>query len=370
MPIAGLEVGLPASLEEVDAGWLTTVLRTSGAIDGDTNVAAAVVEPFQVGVGLLGQLARVALTYDGGDGPATVIVKWPIDIPHQRGMADGVNAYEREVRFYTELAPRSALRTVGVHAAMITEDKSNSMIVMDDLSELRQGDRVNGMAWKEAITAIRTLARFHAGWHGSPELERFSEVWYSLAHPVYNVVLPQFIDAGWAPCQVHGAQMLDDELIALGNDWTGLLPAMQRQLTTSPTLIHSDWRADNMFLDDNGELVMIDFQLTGVGNGAYDVGYFVCQSLEREVRGGRERELVQFYVDELAANGVERNIDDIWFDVRVAIAFCFLYGIVSYAQYEHLPGEGQHVIDTILRRSTQGIIDTDAIAAVRSLPGA
>ena len=367
MPIAGLEVGLPASIDEVDAGWLTKVLRASGGIDADTTVVRADVEPFQVGVGLLGQLARADLAYEGGDGPPSLILKFPIDVPFQRGMADAMNVYEREARFYAELEPRSDLRAAKVHAAMINDDKSMSMIVMEDLSDLRQADRTSGVTWDEAVTAVQTLARFHAGWHDSPELEELSEVWYSLINPLYNVILPQFVEAGWEPCQRYRPDLLDDDLIAFGNDWSELLPAMQRQLTTSPTMIHADWRADNMFIDDQGELVMIDFQLTGVGNGAYDLGYFVCQSVEREVRAGRERELVQIYVDELAANGVVRDVDQMWFDFRVAIGFCFIYGIVSYAQYELLPGEGQHVIDTILRRSTAGITDVDAIAAVRSL---
>ncbi len=362
-----MEVGLPASLDDVDAAWLTSVLRTSGAIDASTTVATASVEPFQVGVGLLGQLARASMTYDGGDGPATVIVKWPIDVPHQRGMADAMNVYEREARFYTEVAPRSTLRAATAHASLIADDKSGCMIVLEVLSHLRQADRVNGVTWDEAVTAIRALARFHAGWHGSPELEAISEVWIALDNPLYKVVLPQFVDGGWEPCKRHKPDLLIEELIAFGDDWAELLPAMQRQLVTSPTLIHADWRADNMFFDDEGKVVMIDFQLIGVGNGAYDLGYFICQSIERNVRAGRERELVQVYVDELAANRVVRDADQVWFDFQVAIGFCFIYGIVSYAQYELLPGEGQQVVDTLLRRSTEGIIDTGAIAAVRSL---
>jgi hypothetical protein len=31
--IAGLEVGLPRSIDDVDAAWMTDVVRTSGAID-------------------------------------------------------------------------------------------------------------------------------------------------------------------------------------------------------------------------------------------------------------------------------------------------------------------------------------------------
>ena len=40
MPIAGLEVGLPATIDDVDATWMTAVLRTSGAIGSDTDQKA------------------------------------------------------------------------------------------------------------------------------------------------------------------------------------------------------------------------------------------------------------------------------------------------------------------------------------------
>ena len=95
----------------------------------------------------------------------------------------------------------------------------------------------------------------------------------------------------------------------------------------------------------------------------------MSQSLERAVRGGRERELCDRYTAELAAHGVERDADEVWNEFRVSIAFCLIYGVASYAEYENLPGEGQAVLETVLRRSTAGIVDVDAIAAARAIRG-
>ena len=144
---------------------------------------------------------------------------------------------------------------------------------------------------------------------------------------------------------------------------------MLEHLTSSPTLIHADWRADNMFINENGEIVVVDFQLVGVGNGAYDLAYFISQSVEREVRSGRERELVQIYVDMLAANGVDRDFDSVWFDFRVALGFCLAYGFASMAAFESLPGDGRSVAMSLLRRSAYGIVDLDAAGAVATLTG-
>ncbi len=366
--IAGLEVGLPTSMAEVTPAWMTSVLRTSGEIEDGTSVSTISIDPFMVGVGLLGQLARATMSYEGGSGPATVILKWPTDIPQMRGMADALNAYEREVRFYRELAPTSVLATPKVHAAMIDADKVHSMIVMEDLSGLRQGDRINGLTWEEAVIAVKTGAEFHAQWYESDRLAEFAECWYPLDVPVYNVILPQMFAGGWDNAQIHGAAHLNDELREFGNDWSELLPAMQKHLVTAPCLVHADWRADNMFVTDDGEgIITIDFQLAGVGNGAYDLAYFLACSTEREVRGGREKELVQIYVDTLAENSVERDFEQVWFDYRVAAGFHMIYGVTSFAAWDDFPDSSKEVLLALMRRNFQGIVDVDAIGAVRSL---
>ncbi len=366
--IAGLEVGLPTSMEEVDPEWMTAVLRTSGAIHQSTTVSTITTEPSQVGVGLLGQLARATMSYEGGSGPDTVILKWPTEIPQMRGIADALNAYEREVRFYRDVAPTSVLETPKVHASIINDDKSHSMIVMEDLSALRQGDRINGLTWDEAVVAVKTGARFHAEWYGSERLAEFGTWGYPLDTPVYNVVLPQMFAGGWETSQIQGAEYLDDEMTAFGNDWSELLPVMQKHLVTAPCLVHADWRADNMFVSaDEGGIITIDFQLVGVGNGVYDLAYFVACSLEREVRGGREKELVQIYIDTLAENGVEREFEEVWFDYRVAAGFHMIYGVSSFAAWDDFPESSREVLLTLMRRNFQGMADVDAIAAVRSL---
>ena len=133
--IAGLEVGLPRSIADVDTAWMTNVLRTSGAIDDATGVASMVVEPFAVGAGLLSLLYHASLAYSGGEpGPSTVIVKLPTTVPTQRGIADSLAFYPREIKFYREVAPRTPLTTPTVYAAMIDDVSTDFVVVMEDLS--------------------------------------------------------------------------------------------------------------------------------------------------------------------------------------------------------------------------------------------
>ncbi len=363
---AGIEIGLPADIDEVTAAWMTAALRTSGAIGADAEVSALRNEPYVAG-GLLSLLYRSTIESDDPGAPSTVIVKFPTDVPQLRNMADAVAVYGREVAFYRDIAPRSTIRMPTVHAAMSAEDASNSCIVMEDLARLRQPDRSAGMTWDDAVRGARALAAFHAGWQGSAELDELMETFMSIGSPLNRAVLPGVAAAGWPAAKVHRGHTLSADVVALGDMWVDALPRMLDQMELRPTLCHEDWRADNMFFDSDDNVVMIDPQLVGVCNGAFDLAYFISQSTEREMLAGRHGELVAEYLSVMAENGHDLDPDTFFFDTRVAVGLVLMYGFASYPDYEALPSEGKAMTDKILRRAAEAIEDFDSLAALRTL---
>lgn len=367
--IAGPEVGQPRSIAEVDAPWLTTVLRTSGAIDGATTVSSLDIEPFAVGAGLLSLLYRANLTYvgggggggAGGDGPASVIVKFPIDHPHQRGLADSLGFYPREIRFYTEVAPQSKVRTAQVHAAMMATDSTDFVLVMEDLSTRGAADQRVGATWEQALASIDAMAALHAGWHQSPGLADLADTFPPMLNPGYLHGLPQIFAAGWPATQQHAADLLTPELIEFGNRYGELMEFMLTTSNEPATFVHGDWRLDNLFFDGDA-VIAIDFQISGLASGTYDLAYFVSQSIERSVRAGREDELIDRYVAALAAHGVQRDRAEVARQFKVAVAQCFIYGVSSFPSYAELPERSQQLIRLLLGRAAQAIVDLDALA--------
>lgn len=78
--------------------WLTAVI-------GAGTVTAYTVD--RIGTGQMSECYRIGLTYaDGHDGPATVILKVAATDPVSRQTGLALGLYEREVKFYTEVAPR------------------------------------------------------------------------------------------------------------------------------------------------------------------------------------------------------------------------------------------------------------------------
>ncbi len=365
--IAGLEAGLPRSIDEVDATWMTTVLRTSGAIDGGTEVSSLTSTPFAVGAGLLSLLHRVELDYAGSsNGPGTVIVKFPIDIPHQRAIADSLGFYPREIRFYRELAPHSPVSTPVVYAAAMAEDSTDFVVVMEDLSHHESTDQRIGASWEQVLKSIEAMAALHARWHEHPDLADLADTFPPMLNPGYLHGLPQIFAAGWPNAQEHGADHLTPELRVFGDRYGDHMEFMLATANSPTTLVHGDWRLDNLFFDGD-QVKVIDFQISGLASGVYDLAYFVSQSIDPEVRKGREDELIDRYVAALAANGVVRDRDEVTHQFKVAVAQCFIYGVSSFPSWSDLPERSRELVMLLFGRSAKAIVDFDALSALPEL---
>ena len=87
--------------------WLTAQLRDAGALDGAHSISGFRSEPIGEGAGMLGVIARLELDYAGEPGPiASVVVKCATPTVANRAVAMTFHMYEREVRFFRELADR------------------------------------------------------------------------------------------------------------------------------------------------------------------------------------------------------------------------------------------------------------------------
>ena len=87
----------PTTMDGFTPAWLTEALRASATIDHGVTVAAVEWEILGTGEGFMGELARLTLGYDGGDGPATMIAKIPTQIEQNRALGKSLGIYERGI---------------------------------------------------------------------------------------------------------------------------------------------------------------------------------------------------------------------------------------------------------------------------------
>ena len=362
MGVAGIEVGMPSSIEEVDAGWLTKVFRASGDLSDSASVASVELEPFAVGLGFLSLLHRASMTYEGDadTAPDTVIVKMITDLEVQKGIAEALLFYQRELRFYTELAPNVGYRSPKAYAAMMAEGSSDFVLVLEELSTVRGLDQAVGVNAADAALSVETMAKMHGTFMGQ-DLSDIETTFLPFNNPVYAAVLPQIFASGWPGCKEHAADLLTPEIVAYGDRFADLVPFFMDQMAAT-TLIHGDWRADNLMVDDaTGEMVIIDYQIMGTGPATYDLGYFMSQSLDPEVHNAEAASLVDRYFDALTATGAEFDRDELTRIYRLTNAWGLIYPVSTFAGWDEFPEIMQDTARRMLRRSISAIEHTSAL---------
>ena len=165
-------LAIPTTMDQVTPAWLTAALRESGVLSTATVTSIEKVI-IGTGVGILGELARVTPTYDRAEAgaPKTLVVKIPTADPGGRGIAQMLGFYEKEARFYMDMAADCAVGAPKCYYTAMNPEKVEYIILMEDLSALRIGDQVVGCTVDEARLISRNLARFHAQWWDSPQLD-------------------------------------------------------------------------------------------------------------------------------------------------------------------------------------------------------
>ncbi|MEM7276101.1 MAG: phosphotransferase, partial [Actinomycetota bacterium] len=119
---------------------------------------------------------------------------------------------------------------------------------------------------------------------------------------------------------------------------------------------------DNLLVDDNGRLAVIDFQITGTGAASYDLGYFLSQSLEPEVRRPINDALIDRYFEALGQTGVQFDREFLTRVFRLSTAWCLIYPVSTFAGWEELPEQTRDMARVMLRRAVSSIHDQGALA--------
>ena len=250
------------------------------------------------------------------------------------------------------------------HAAIMDDASTDFVLVMEELAGLRPLDQITGASADDAIVAARGAAGFQAPFWGR-DLSDLEQTFLPLDNPIHRAVLPQVFASGWDRCKAEAADLMTADVVAFGDRYTEALPAMLRELSTGATLVHGDWRADNLLLD-GGDLAVLDFQLVGTGAGAYDLGYFMSQSLEPEVRQPNSDAIIAAYHGGLDEAGIDYDRDRADREFRLAVAFCLIYPVSIFGGWDEVPANGQALMLAGLRRSVTTIVDHEALAVVPS----
>ena len=331
---------IPQDLSDVNQEWIHASLQHKRPFP-DTELKSFSIEIIGEGIGFMGEVVKLTLEYastsEFQNSTHSTILKLPTQTAN-RNIGEMLGVYEREVRFYNELQHQIDVRTPRFFVAVMDKGANpeialrvlkfvnrlptkivwwlfllgkrlpsktrNYALLLEDLSNLRPGNQVAGCNLQDARTALRGMARLHAQYWDDTSLTDIAwiiplELGAKAGHAVFLDCLPRYIEANkenLTPRHYELLEWLKANAIELYRLYSGL-PA---------TLLHGDFRLDNIFFDDeNNEIVLCDWQTLMNGPAGIDLAYFLSASLDKNSTETGVTELLTFYSNELDDHGIK-----------------------------------------------------------------
>ncbi len=356
---------VPATMNDITPEWVTEALREGGHI-GSARVVSFDGETIGEGVGFLGELRRLHLHYDReqAGAPATLIAKVPTAFPEARNVGMQFRYYERENRFYEQVAPHVGLRIPRAYYTGTDVEAGNFVLLMEDLGGVAHiGDQLAACDLATAEMVVGELAKFHAAWWNHPMLEKLD--WMPRVNAPVQLYAGQLYQEAWPGFVARYGSGLSARMLDVGQRLGPAWNAIMDDYAKGQAFIsHTDFRLDNMLFGKQGSPVrfaVIDWQLCVRGGGLYDLGYFVSQSLPVELRRSAERDLIRLYWDTLTAHGVsDYPFERCWDDYRIAVLVALIIPVNGAVNLDLSNPRAVELMDALTLRSTTAVIDLDA----------
>ena len=149
---------LPATMDEVTPEWLQAAVSTHLDFAG-ARIERIEKTPVGVGIGQVGDLARVTLTYADDvtaerKFPASVVVKLQAGFEPMRAVGVRYDMYLRETGFYQTLAKATRAPTPTIYFIDWQPAQERNTIVMQDLTQWHWPDQIAGATSHQAERCI------------------------------------------------------------------------------------------------------------------------------------------------------------------------------------------------------------------------
>jgi hypothetical protein len=340
---------------DLTAGWLSAVL--GGRVVTDFTIE-------RVGTGQMSECFRLRLAYADDDrtpGPASVVLKVAATDPRSRQTGVGLGLYEREVRFYREIAPRLTGPVAPCYHAAFDAAAGVFDVLLGDANPAVVGDEIRGATAAQARLAVTELARLQGPLLGDTALA--DAPWLNRDAPI-NQALLSGLYAGFQDRYrdqiTSDHRLVCERLVGAFDAYLANEDGRDRQVHG---LVHGDYRLDNLLFGAAGAdrpLTVIDWQTVTWGPALTDLAYFVGGALPVADRRAHYDELLRAYH---AALGPDAPISlaDTYDGVRWQSFFGVMMAIVSpmlVARTER----GDAMFMTLLQRHCEHVLDTDALA--------
>ena len=286
-----------------------------------------------------------------------------------RNLLTTLGVYEREVRFYQNIASEIPMRSPKCFVASWDSQSKRFILLLEDLGALRFPDQSAGCSVEDAELVVTDLAKLHASMWNNPLLEEWN--WASAWDAGADLFAASF-PMWWGQFQQQFPGSIHDDFQKMADTVGPHVASIKSRLAQRPaTLCHGDYRIANMFFEDTpsgNSLVVFDWQAMRIGRAPYDLAYFLAGSITVEDRRAHQERLKTRYYEGLVQGGVT-DYSKIDFEED------FGYGLLDLVSFTAMVGgnlsfdseEAQRFIDGAIVRVADALSDVDTERLIAKL---
>ncbi len=346
---------LACTPEQLTADWLSQALQASDLLGG---ARVSAVSQQIIGTGKMGDNLRLTLEYSRPcAAPATMIAKLPAADETARSMAGMMGAYSKEVRFYTELAQHSSMRTPEIYHAMLSDAGTEFILLMEDLAPAEPGDQLQGESLEHARAALSEAAKLHAAFQGNKTL--LAADFITKSDPASAAFGQELLVQNWPGFVERFGSEVSADCLAFGEHYVHRHAQWVASYQGDTTLIHGDFRAENLLFAGADKVTTVDWQTLAESFGLCDVAYLLGGSLEPALRREHEAALLEHYRLALADNGVSLSAEDCWQQYRLGSMHGIMITVLG-AMFSAAEERSDRMFLTMIQRHLQHGVDLNA----------
>ncbi len=353
------QLEIPNSERDISVEWMRNALAFGGQRN-DVMSHDFRVEPVGAQMGHIGATYRCRLTYSDASS-RSVIVKAPSSNAKILRHSEKLHFYRNEYAFYKKIAPLVPIQTPSILYSQINDGRK-FVFVMEDLGHLNVVDQIEGASEDQARRVIRSIASMHGVFWN--QLDRRELRYFKEAVPAGSASLQLLYMYAIATAFERFDDLFSSQterfVEKLG---TRLMEFMKHLEKTPKTLVHGDYRLDNMFFGNRGasDIYVIDWQASGFSCGLHDVAYFLCGNITTEMRRKVEREILEEYHERVCRTANLNNFSfaECWQLYRQHILVCFAIIVVIAGAADVIGPRSSDLVRVSVKRMYAAIEDLE-----------
>ena len=350
---------IPTSMHEVTDQWLVDILSSQQAF-ADDPISSVDRQSVGDGIGQVGEFNKVVVTTESSK-QTTLFLKLRAPIEGMHAVALRYKMYEKEVRFYNELAAQMDVRTPEVYYADYDPETENVALLMEFLDGWHSPDQITGASHNQTLAAIKQLAAINAPyWNRTQDLP-----WL----PTMQTDYMQQTISDMAACSDIFFQRFGTELPISKSDFDRIIeswPAVLDGLSEGNlTLTHYDYRVENMFFSsDESEVAVIDWQLIGALRAGWDLAYLIGTNIPSEQRRANEQQYIDLYLDCMRDRGVNYSEAELRHDMKWSLLGLCSIAVIGGANFDVSNERSFELFKVISIRLFDAIAEHEALSVI------